>query len=264
MDRLAIRQRPRGYPIMRQHWGKLLFMHWPFPYKALRALVPDSLEIDLYHGAAWVGLIPFTMWGVRPSIAPGVPGLTAFHELNVRTYVHRDGVPGVYFFSLDASLPLAVWAGRRFYHLPYYTAEISLTEDSEGITYRSRRVHKGAPAAKFSARWRPGNPLSPAEPGTLSFFLTERYCLYTVNRDRLYRCRIHHPPWPLRNVELESFNSDLFSYQGIPEPTDPPVLHYAKELPVDVWPLTPVEALARARKAFKELAPKVRPEPGTV
>src|SRR5256885_5655226 len=39
---------------------------------------------------------PFTMWGVRPYFGPPVPGLNAFHELNVRTYVHHDGVPGVW------------------------------------------------------------------------------------------------------------------------------------------------------------------------
>ncbi len=262
MDRLRIRQRPRGYPLMRQHWGKLLFMHWPLPYRTLRARVPDSLEIDLYHGNAWVGLIPFTMWGVRPSFTPPIPGLSAFHELNVRTYVHRDGVPGVYFFSLDASLAPAVWAARRFYHLPYFAAEISLRDTAGEIAYRSRRTHKDAPAAEFLARWRPGRPLPETDPGSLAFFLTERYCLYTEHRGRLYRCRIHHPPWPLQSAELTEFHSDLLASHDLPEPENSPVLHYAANIGVDIWPLTPVEGLSRARQALDTITAKTVPSPG--
>jgi hypothetical protein len=48
------------------------------------------------------------MWGVRPVFAPALPLLSESHELNVRTYVHLGGVPGVWFFSLDANNRVAV------------------------------------------------------------------------------------------------------------------------------------------------------------
>lgn len=262
MDRMSIKERPRGYPVMRQKWGKLLFMHWPCPIKTVRRLVPESLAIDTFNGSAWVGIVPFTMWGIRPALTPSLPGLSAFHELNVRTYVHRDGVPGIYFFSLDASLPVAVWAARRFYHLPYYSAEISLEESRGEIFYRSRRVHADAPDARFFARWLPGAELPPAHPASLEFFLTERYCLYTEYRQRLYRCRIHHPPWPLRQADLSEFDSNLLPSHGIPQPADPPILHYAEKIAVDIWPLVPVEAFSRTRRALKTLTPEKTPVPG--
>lgn len=262
MDRTSPRDRPRGHPVMHQNWGKLLFMHWPVPVRCLRARVPESLALDTFDGAAWVGVVPFTMWGVRPTLTPSLPGLSAFHELNVRTYVHRDGVPGVYFFSLDASHPVAVWAARRFYHLPYYSSDMSIDESAGEIDYHSRRLHKHAPAADFHARWKPGPAYPPAHPASLEFFLTERYCLYTEYRNRLYRCRIHHRPWPLRQAELTFFESNLLPSHGIPQPPEPPVLHYAEELGVDIWPMKPVEAFSRTRQALKSLTPEKTPEPG--
>src|SRR5438067_1005729 len=190
IDRLSIRRRPRGLPLMRQWWGKLLFMHWPVPASLLRPLDAPQLSIDTYEGQAWVGVVPFTMWGVRPYFGPPVPGQNAFHELNVRTYVHHDGVPGVYFLSMEINNPVARWGGRQFFFLPYYDAEISLRQQGQRIVYDSRRTSKDAPPASFDAEWTFGEPLPAAEPDSLDFFLTERYCLYTAHKETLYRCRV--------------------------------------------------------------------------
>jgi uncharacterized protein YqjF (DUF2071 family) len=114
IDRLSIRARPSGLALMHQIWGQLLFMHWTIDEKLLRPLIPPQLSIDTFDGAAWIGEIPFTMWGIRASLLPPIPSTSAFHELNVRTYVHFDGVPGVWFFSLDAANRLAVWGARKF------------------------------------------------------------------------------------------------------------------------------------------------------
>jgi uncharacterized protein YqjF (DUF2071 family) len=111
---------------MYQSWGKLLFMHWQTPPEAIRRLIPGRLSIDTFDGKAWVGLTPFTIWDARPIFMPPMPWLSDFHELNVRTYVHLDGVPGVWFFSLDANSKAAVIGARTFFHLPYFNAHISL------------------------------------------------------------------------------------------------------------------------------------------
>jgi uncharacterized protein YqjF (DUF2071 family) len=240
VDRLSIRARARGWPIMRQHWGKLLFMHWPIPAELLRPLIPGRLTVDTFEGSAWIGVVPFTMWGVRPTFAPPVPGLSAFHELNVRTYVHLDGVPGVWFFSLDAESALAVWGARTFFHLSYFNARMSLKQQDETILYTSHRTHTPAPPAEFDAAWIIKEQLPASEPGTLPFFLTERYCLYTAHRERLFRCRIFHPPWPLREASLSSLKSTMIESHGLPTPTGEPVLHYAEALQVDIWMLAEV------------------------
>jgi len=240
VERLSIRERPAGWPLMRQWWGKLLFMHWAIDAELLRPLIPKRLTIDTFEGVAWIGVVPFTMWGVRPSFTPPVPGASAFHELNVRTYVHYDGVPGVWFFSLDAESRLAVWGARTFIHLPYFNARITLEQQDETIRYSSTRMHKAAPPAEFKATWQIGERLAPSEPGTLDFFLTERYCLYASRNEKLYRLRIFHPTWPLRKASLSSFQSTMVEALGLPTPTGEPLLHYAEELKVDIWPLVRV------------------------
>ena len=237
IDRLSIRERPLGWPIMRQHWGKLLFMHWPLPADLIRPLIPGRLTVDTFDGSAWIGVVPFTMWGVRPTFAPPVPGLSAFHELNVRTYVHLDGVPGVWFFSLDAESAVAVWGARAFFHLPYFTARMGLKQQERTVLYSSRRTHEGAAPAEFDATWIIKDHLPASEPGSLPFFLTERYCLYAAQGERLYRCRIFHPTWPLQEAQLSSLTSTMIESHGLPTPGGDPLLHYAEALRVDIWML---------------------------
>ncbi|MEM9021930.1 MAG: DUF2071 domain-containing protein [Planctomycetota bacterium] len=251
----------RPFPIpsrpwaMAMRWQDLLFMHWPVPPEALREVVPGDFDLDEYDGACWVGVVPFYMTRVRPRFCPAVPGwlgepsVSRFAELNVRTYVTRDGMPGVYFFSLDAASRLAV-RGARFrglwklpgFGLPYFDAAMRCEVDPDPrgwTTYQSRRTHYGAPPASFSARYRPRRMIDPvpAAPGTLEHFLTERYCLYSVaRRGRPVRGHIHHEPWPLRPAHCEIEACEMTAGLGFELPThDAPLLHYAKQLDVVAW-----------------------------
>jgi uncharacterized protein YqjF (DUF2071 family) len=237
IDRLAIRERPPGRPLMHQRWGSLLFLHWPVPAALLRPLVDPRLEIDTYDDVAWVGVTPFTMWGIRPSFLPPLPGLSRSHELNVRTYVHHEGVPGVWFLSLDASNAAAVWGARHSFHLPYYRARMRLRSEGDTIHFGSRRTHAGALAAVFGAEWTIAGTVTEAMPGTLDDFLVERYCLYAADETRLLRSRIHHRPWPLRAATLAALTSTMLEAHGLPTPTRAPLLHaLAEPLHVEVWP----------------------------
>src|ERR1044071_2864355 len=135
-DRLAMRECPEGQALMHQTWGKLLFIHWPIQPHILRPLIPAELEIDIFHGSAWIAVAPFTMWDIRalPPLLPAAPSLSSAHELNVRTYVYLDNEPGVWFFSLDCNSAAAVMAARMFYHLPYFDADIEIEETESGVT----------------------------------------------------------------------------------------------------------------------------------
>ncbi|HEV2704997.1 MAG TPA: DUF2071 domain-containing protein [Pyrinomonadaceae bacterium] len=239
-NRLAIRTRPDGTNIGHMNWGKLLFMHWRVPVAALRPLVPERLTIDTHEGEAWVGIVPFTMWDVRPSYTPAIPGLSEMHELNVRTYVHYEGVPGVWFMSMDCNSLVAVRGARTFFHLPYYDAEMSLEEHGRTVEYSSRRTHGDAPPAEFRASYTYGEATGHAAPDSLDFFLTERYCLYSEHEGELYRLRIHHQKWPLRTATAVVHRSNLLEALGLPTPSGEPLLHYANAIEVDVWPLVRV------------------------
>jgi uncharacterized protein YqjF (DUF2071 family) len=162
VDRLSIRERPPGLPIMHQHWGSLLFTHWPVPADLLRPLIPEPLVVDTHDGLAWAGITPFTMWGVRAALAPPLPYLSESHELNVRTYVHLDGVPGVWFLSLDAGNAAAVLGARVAFHLPYFRARMSLGRRGRTVYFSSRRVGRWAAPAEFEAVWTLGARLGEA------------------------------------------------------------------------------------------------------
>ncbi|MEP6717653.1 MAG: DUF2071 domain-containing protein [bacterium] len=237
INRFSIRERPEGQPLMHQTWGKLLFMHWRIDAKQLRPLLPGPLDIDLFDGSAWIGIIPFTMWDIRglPPFLPAVPGLSSLHELNVRTYVHFEGVPGVWFFSLDANSAAAVMAARAFYHLPYFNAEIDV--ENEGSTIVYSLVRTDDPPSKIDTSWKIGAPLPLSEPDSLEFFLTERYCLYSENEGDLYRARIHHQRWPLQKAELLSLESTMIESHDIKMPKGEPLLQYCEELSVNIWPI---------------------------
>ena len=234
--RLAVRERPVDSPVMFQSWGKLLFLHWPIDPAVLRPLIPDGLAIDTREGRAWVALTPFTMWGVRPPFLPALAWISRFHELNVRTYVHRDGIPGVWFFSLDAERLLPVLGARALFHLPYHHASMSLVERDGTIDYRSRR-RSGRRPAELRIVWRPGDRLPQAEPGSLEFFLVERYCLYSARAGRIFRCRIAHVPWPLRGARLQSLHSTMMEAAGFRTPDGPPTLHAGGPVDVTIGPL---------------------------
>jgi uncharacterized protein len=237
IERLSVRARPPGLPIMYQSWGKLLFMHWPVPSESLRPLIPEPLAIDTHDGVAWIGITPFTMWGIRPVFAPTLPLLGESHELNVRTYVHLDGVPRVWFFSLDANNTIAVLGARLAFHLPYFKARMSLEQRGRTIYFASRRTHRRAVRAEFEAVWATGDKLGEARPGSLDFFLIERYCLYSSLGGKLYRARIFHRPWTLHSADLLSFSSTMIESQGLPAPRTEPLLHQQGEpLRVRIWP----------------------------
>lgn len=238
MDRLAVRARPEGMPIMHQNWGKLLFLHWPVPVSVLRPLIPKRLEIDTHDGGAWVSITPFTMWGIRPAMLPAIPGLSDSHELNVRTYVHAGGMPGVWFFSLDASNAIAVLAARLGFHLPYFRAEMHMEEAAESISFTSRRTDTVGPRAEFSASWTRGKALTMPTPESLEFFLVERYCLYAARAEKLYRARIFHEPWSLRGAVVDRLSSTMSDPHGIKLSESPALVHaQGKPLAVEVWPL---------------------------
>jgi uncharacterized protein YqjF (DUF2071 family) len=226
---------------MYQYWGKLLFLHWPIPAEAIRPLIPARLEIDTFENQAWISLAPFTMWGIRPPFFPPLPLMSRSHELNVRTYVYLDGVPGVWFFSLDASSPLVVWGARTAFSLPYFRARMRLEQEGQTIHFHSERKHADTPRAEFEAAWTLGGALPPAKVGSLDFFLVERYCLYAEHRGQLYRARIHHRPWPLRQATVSALHSTMMEAHGLPTPSGAPLLHGQGEpLRVEVWPLQPL------------------------
>jgi uncharacterized protein YqjF (DUF2071 family) len=231
---------------MRQTWWDLLFAHWPIEPSRLREVMPAELPLDLYDGWAWIGVVPFTMTDVAPRGVPAVPWLSAFAELNVRTYVSVGGRSGVYFLSLDAERLMAVAAARVLFGLPYFHAQMSVRRDHY-IEYQSRRRDGGA---EFIAAYAPFGATFVAAPGTLDHFLTERYRLYTVNRGKVSSLEIRHPRWRLQPAWADIQRNTMVEASGIVQPRTAPILHYsARQRMVGYWPVQVAEARRHAADA---------------
>ena len=241
IDRITPTRESELPVLMHQNWHHLLFLHWTVPAADLQALLPAGLTVDTFDGNAYVGLVPFTIDGMRAVAMPPLPGLASMHEVNVRTYVHRNGSdPGVWFFSLDASSTVAVAAARTAFHLNYFRAGIEVAASDEPyptIELRTRRDDdRGPMPANGTFRYRPiEGPVRPADPGTLEHFLMERYILYAVDSSRqLYRGRVSHQPYPIQRADLLELDETLVWAAGIRRSEEIPLRHYAREVNVKI------------------------------
>ena len=219
--------------VMTQTWHELLFAHWRVDAQKLRAIVPKVFPLDTFDGDAWIAVVPFQMSNVGPRLVPTLPGVSAFPELNVRTYVRVDDKPGVYFFSLDAASSAAVAAARSLLRLPYYTASMAVEHDGDTIVYQSRRTW--GPAATLEARYAATGSPATHTAGSLEYFLTERYCLYAIDLfGHPYRLDVQHRPWPLQPARAEIAANTMTQSIGIPLDGSP-LLHFSKRLDVVCW-----------------------------
>ena len=177
------------------------------PRRSTLHKIPPGIELDLYKGKAWLGIVPFRMEEVtrRGFSAPSFP--CDFPEINVRTYVTMGGKPGVWFFSLDVPNRLMVLVARTLFYLPYFKAEMTVGEDEAAIRYSVRRGGR-----QFDASYSPAEA-HPGAPGSFEEWATERYCLYSsAGKTRLFRAEVHHKQWPLERARLELANNDLAEF----------------------------------------------------
>ena len=217
--------------VMSQVWRNLLFAHWRVPQDVLQRIIPKPLEVDVFDGSAWVGVVPFRMCEIRGRL---MPFHIDFLELNVRTYVKFGERQGVYFFSLDADHAPSVWGARTFYGLPYYRAKMVFENKDGVIKYTSKRLGAGN-SAEFSAEYEAIGKVETAEPGTLQHFLTERYCLMISQGGAVHRTDIHHAPWQLAPARATISTNTMPSSLGLAFDTPPDSLLYAEEMKMVNW-----------------------------
>jgi len=209
-------------------------MHWSVPVDVMRAAVPKYLDLDLHAGVAYVGVVPFAMEGVRPRVLPELAAME-FLETNVRTYVVRNGEPGVYFFSLEAASRLAVAAARAAFALPYHHAEMRLSESNGLHHYVTTRTRTGV---IHEVRYRVAEDLGASTQGTLEHFLLERYLLFTERRGAPLRGQVHHKPYPVHRAEVLEVHDELVIAAGLPSVNGGPLhAHYSPGVDVEVFAL---------------------------
>jgi uncharacterized protein len=223
MIRTAPTPAPPPAWLVAQRWEQLLFAHWPVDPAELRPLLPRRVEPDTRDGRAWVAIVAFVMVGTRSAGPPWWPVLTPIPELNVRTYVRVDGVPAVWFLSLDAASTFFATVGRALYGMHYHVAEMHAAEEDGRVRFRSVR-----PDAAFDATYEPDGPVRKPEPGSLEHFLVERYRLFSERRGRLVTAVVAHEPWPLQaaraRIDVNELAPRSLELRG------KPLLHFSRSV----------------------------------
>lgn len=222
--RLNMREKPVDQTsMMQQKWRDLLFLHWEYDPAEIQKTLPAGLKVDTFNGKAYIGLVPFFMQDVRLSFMPFLPGVSDFMELNVRTYVYdENGVPGVWFYSLEANSRLGVQGARSFFHLPYFYAEMRSKKTAKNeIDYECRRESLSHfPFARYV--YKEQGERSFAQPDTLEFFLIERYALFSYDGTDLFTGRIHHLPYPICKAEVSVWDDSPIGWDGFQKPNQAP------------------------------------------
>ena len=238
-ERAQWQQDPDQPVVIYQKWRDLLFAHWSFDPDVIQATLPEGLRVDTFHHRGWVGVVPFYMKDVHPRFVPAVPMISDFLELNVRTYVlDKEGRPGVWFYSLDCNQWLAVTIARTGYFLPYWETAMQATRDEQGmIDYRCHRRNQ----PKATRFWYGGHGAPHfAEPGTLEFFLVERYLLFSRDpaSGDIHCGRVHHAPYPLLTPKLAAFDTVMLEMNGLPLPEgSPEQIHFSPGVDVRTYAL---------------------------
>lgn len=234
------RRRPDDYSLMHQDWRHLLFLHWKYSPEEIQKTLPKGLTVDTYKNDAYLTITPFLIKNLHLTNLPNIPGLSSFIEVNLRTYVIDDhGVPGIWFYSLDLNSFLGVNAARLAYSLPYYFAELTSKDTDKGLFIEGKRINEPAVTMQFS--YKPSsNSGFFAQENSLDFFLIERYVLFACRGDQLHLARVHHEPYPLKEVNVINFTQNINKAQGFELLNQPDYTHYSYGVDVDFFGLKKV------------------------
>jgi uncharacterized protein YqjF (DUF2071 family) len=165
-------------------------------------LLPGQLSLDLYEEKAYISIVPFFMSGIRFPFLPSLP-FTSLWELNIRTYVKINNIPGIYFFTLDTNHRLASLIARTFFKLPYRKVDLKGYPEGNSIRYKSSDFSLSACFKKERVK------------SQFDEWICERYNLFTVHKERVFQGTAIHRPWDLVNIEAECDSSRFLKAFGI-------------------------------------------------
>jgi uncharacterized protein YqjF (DUF2071 family) len=213
--------------IMKQSWKNVFFIHLPVSAPSLRPHIPSCLDLDVYEGEPWISLVLFTIEGIY---LKGIPFsvVSAFPEINVRTYISYNKRPGVFFLSLDAKHWATYTIAKKWYHLPYYESQISVKQTNQFTSYNSIRKDRKVVPAEFKGTLKSLSETFYSKQNSLEYWLTERYYLYSSNQGKdAFRAKIHHEPWQLQEAKAEINANTLISSMNILPLNEDPIVHFS-------------------------------------
>lgn len=225
----------RSYPLPQrpwkyyQEWHDVLMLHYVADRNYLAGLLPEGLTLDTFEGAVWVSLFAFTVKKLRPRFLPPLPYISNFNEVNLRTYVIRDGIPGIYMLRIEADKLIDVLIPRWFLGIPYTKSGMYRRG---GYFFSANSTTKKELEVEFT------HQRSAGEKAPLDVWLTERHALYVNHKKKLFRFDIHHKEWTLRDAFVSGINQNYTA--GITPLQRPDRRHFTKKIKVVIWGRTVV------------------------
>ncbi len=208
-----------------QEWNRTLFLHWKVDRDLLRPFIPQSLELEQFEDRCWISFVAFSMENVRLRHLPSFPPVSNFHELNLRTYVRSEESSGVYFLSIEAAKRISTFLSKALSGFPYRFSRMKRKQNY----FDSKNESQGE---SFEAAFELGGPHSDLD--SLDSWLVERYFAFQEREGHLYRYQIHHLPWTLRKVKLESFEIDYPRFESLLN-GPPDRSHYSDGVQMVAW-----------------------------
>jgi uncharacterized protein YqjF (DUF2071 family) len=227
---------PSSQWIMTQVWNDVLFMHWPVARDCIQSLLPRCLELDCYENTPWISFVLYNITNSRLRGFPPIPPFSSLPGLNIRTYVTYKGIPGIYFFSLDAPQLSAVLGAKWTTGLPYRFAKMNYKKEIDTIEFSSSFLGSRG-EENFHVVYNPSSYMYEADPDNLDYWLLERYRMYSIRKEKLYHMDIHHDQWKVSDVKVDHLENSMAPY--LPQETflTQPNIHYSRRRQCFFYPL---------------------------
>ncbi|MFL5244392.1 MAG: YqjF family protein [Gemmataceae bacterium] len=219
-----------------QQWRNVLFIHWKVPQNEVLFHLPSELELDTWDSAAWITAVAFRLdIGLR-----GLPKFMSFSdllELNLRTYVRRNGKPAIYFLSIHANSKIAVALARRFTPLPYAFAPITYRDSPKEALFDCPNPATTGERPILRVEFTPKGSCEEVAAHSVGAWLLERYRAYVLDKGgRLYSLSVEHPRWQVKEIVLESMVSGLGERWGLDLDRKPDCWHFSSGTDAVLWP----------------------------
>jgi len=212
-----------------QEWNNALFLHWKVPADDLIKVIPKDLSLDTFNGESWVSLVAFTMERIKPRFLPSISAVSDFHEVNIRTYVNKDKKGGVYFLSIEAEKHVSCFIAKLLSGLPYTKSRIHFQTKSVTRNYSSRSASNDF---RLDVNFSIGESIT--DKTDLQTWLTERYCLYMDQSEKVFRYQTHHKPWVLNEVKISDLKTQ-YKIGNISLQRKPQLIHFSPGVKVVAW-----------------------------
>jgi uncharacterized protein YqjF (DUF2071 family) len=254
----------RQRPVLTASWTELLVLNFRVPVELVARVAPPGTEADTFDGEAYVSVVGFRFHRARLFGLP-IPAHTKFVEINLRTYVRRQGDGhtrrGVVFVKEIAPRRAVSAAAKWLYNENYITrpmrSNITIADtylspgDTIEYAWRSKETplpcREGSGEGSHSvqsrrarhssrkrvSRWnrlaaRVAGPLKPAAAGSFEEFIIDNYWGYVRGRDgRSREYQVLHAPWRVARADDIVWNCDAASTY------DPPFAEYLAAPPAN-------------------------------